>query len=250
MRIDWLTVIAQIVNFLVLVWLLKRFLYQPVIDTMARREERIAARLNEARQRETEAETQRRSYQDRTEALERAWNEKIDEARAAAMKERHGLLDEARQEIDLQRERWREELQREQDDFRKALRRGLAESATRIARRALADLAGAGLEREIVTAFLARWQQLPPDDRKPFLQASEPLRITSSFDLDDATRQRLQDALSPPSGIRFARDPGSVCGITLTSAGRKLGWNVDEYLDDIENGIHAHLEASEQGERT
>ncbi len=48
MQIDWLTVIAQIVNFLILVWLLKRFLYQPVINAMDQREQRIAERLQKA----------------------------------------------------------------------------------------------------------------------------------------------------------------------------------------------------------
>ncbi len=48
MAIDWITVSAQIVNFLILVWLLKHFLYQPIIRAMDRREQRVSERLNEA----------------------------------------------------------------------------------------------------------------------------------------------------------------------------------------------------------
>ena len=55
MLIDWFTVIAQIVNFLVLVYLLKRFLYKPIIKAMDGREQRIAGRLEEADKREEEA---------------------------------------------------------------------------------------------------------------------------------------------------------------------------------------------------
>ena len=48
MHIDWLTVVAQIVNFLVLVYLLKRFLYGPILQAMDDRQAGIAARLQEA----------------------------------------------------------------------------------------------------------------------------------------------------------------------------------------------------------
>ena len=56
MQIDWLTVAAQIVNFLVLIWLLQRFLYRPITNAMARREARIEERLSDARTRRKEAE--------------------------------------------------------------------------------------------------------------------------------------------------------------------------------------------------
>jgi F-type H+-transporting ATPase subunit b len=65
MQIDWLTVIAQIVNFLILVWLLKRFLYHPVITAMDRREQRIAERLQLAEQREQAAIESRQDYENR-----------------------------------------------------------------------------------------------------------------------------------------------------------------------------------------
>ena len=48
MLIDWFTVGAQALNFIVLVWLMKRFLYRPVLDAIAAREQRIAQQLAEA----------------------------------------------------------------------------------------------------------------------------------------------------------------------------------------------------------
>ena len=43
MLIDGFTVGAQVLNFLILVWLMKRFLYQPILDAIDAREQRIAA---------------------------------------------------------------------------------------------------------------------------------------------------------------------------------------------------------------
>ncbi len=48
MLINWFTVLAQIVNFLILVYLLKRFLYGPIIRAMQEREKKIARRLQDA----------------------------------------------------------------------------------------------------------------------------------------------------------------------------------------------------------
>ena len=50
MSVDWITVIAQIVNFLVLIWLLKKFLYRPILDGIDAREAEITERMLAANQ--------------------------------------------------------------------------------------------------------------------------------------------------------------------------------------------------------
>ncbi len=70
MEIDWLTVSAQIVNFLVLVWLLQHFLYKPVIDAMDRRQQSIADNINEAKNREQTAQLTMQNYESKIAALE------------------------------------------------------------------------------------------------------------------------------------------------------------------------------------
>jgi F-type H+-transporting ATPase subunit b len=72
MLIDWFTVGAQAVNFLILVWLLKRFLYRPVLAAIDAREKKIAAQLADAAQREARAQAERADLQHRSETLERA----------------------------------------------------------------------------------------------------------------------------------------------------------------------------------
>jgi F-type H+-transporting ATPase subunit b len=46
MLIDWFTVGAQVLNFLILVWLLKRFLYGPILDAI---DARLACRQMNSR---------------------------------------------------------------------------------------------------------------------------------------------------------------------------------------------------------
>ena len=62
MLIDWFTVGAQLLNFLILVWLMKRFLYQPVLDAITAREQKIAAELVDAAATQTRATQQQEEF--------------------------------------------------------------------------------------------------------------------------------------------------------------------------------------------
>lgn len=252
MQIDWLTVSAQLVNFLVLVWLLKRFLYQPVVKAMNERERRIVHRIADAEQREREAETRAQDYTNRISALEEGRSAHLDEARAEADREKRRLLAEARQDIEHQRSKWYEELEREQQDLRSVLQRGLCESALKVTQRTLADLADATLEERIVATFLQRFQALPEDTRRAFKNFSEPLALTSSFDLDDGTRERIhsvvQETLGGAIEIEYVRDPALLCGIELAGKGQKFAWNIKDYLGDLDDRVGTLL-ATRSGSR-
>jgi len=237
MQIDWLTVGAQIVNFLILVWLLKHFLYGPVVEAMSKREERIGARLAEAAKREEEAANRALEYRERSEALERARKQKLDEAQEAAEQEKRGLLSAARNEIDEQRRKWREEVQREYQEMRKALERQIVRSSVEVAERALADLANAALEDRVVAAFLQRLEALPKDERDALLGGSGMLRVASSFELDSNARERLRGALAAPAEIEYARDERLICGVAVTGGGHKLEWNFASYLGNLDDRI-------------
>jgi F-type H+-transporting ATPase subunit b len=231
MQIDWLIVSAQIINFLILVWLLKHFLYQPVLNFMDERERRIAARLDEAAQREQEAQRQAALFRRKTQDIEETRDRMIAEGRAS----------EARHDIDQQRARWHEDLRREQAELRKTLKRVLAESATRIGRQALADLAEAGLERQVIAAFVRRLQTLPDSERRQLAETSTPLRLTAAFDVDRESRERLHQALADSLGIaikvEIQRDPDLICGIILAAPGQKIEWNIAQYFSELEQRL-------------
>ena len=87
MLIDWFTVGAQALNFLILVWLLKRFLYKPILNAIDAREKRIAAELADADAKKAEAQKERDEFQHK--------NEEFDQQRAALLSK---ATDEAKAE--------------------------------------------------------------------------------------------------------------------------------------------------------
>ena len=89
MLFDWFTLIAQLVNFLVLVWLLKRYLYKPILDAIDERENLIASQLHAAEETKDNALKLLKNYQQK--------NTDFDQ-------QRHDLLIGAISEVNLERQ--------------------------------------------------------------------------------------------------------------------------------------------------
>jgi F-type H+-transporting ATPase subunit b len=246
MQIDWFTVAAQLFNFLLLAWLLKRFLYGPVIDAMAERERRIASRLEQAAGREVDAQTQAQAYRDKMAALERERDARLAQAREAAEQERRELVEAARGDARASRERWQQDLEREQADFRGALVRELAEAATDVAQRALADLADASLESQALSKLARRVQALPPEQLQALAEAAPRLQLATSFEPApqalEALRQALAGALGCEVELHCVRKPGLVFGAELSGAGHRLDWSLAGHLEEITEEIRQSID--------
>jgi F-type H+-transporting ATPase subunit b len=251
MQIDWLTVSAQIVNFLLLVYLLQRFLYRPVTEAMARRERRIAGRLEEAGSREREAEEERRRLADERERLERRREDILAEAKEEARQERERLLDRAREEVEAKRREWRRQVDDERETFLGDLRARIGEGVTAAARQALRDLADAELEARVIDVFLGRLEGLDEATRDALGQAGEPVAIASSFPLEPATRSRLTRAvhkhLAPDAEVEYRESRELLCGIELDAGGRRLGWSLADYLEQLGRRVEDALAGAAAG---
>ncbi len=250
MQIDWLTVGAQIVNFLILVYLLKRFLYRPVLEAMHRREQRIADRLRDADAREREAAEEARGFRRRSDELAERRGSLLAEARQEAETERRRLLDEARADVREQRERWRAELEREWEDVRREMRRRMAGTVTEATRRALAALAGLELERAIGSMFQRRLANLTDHDRRALADGSGPIEIASPADLEPGLREELAGAVRAHLGreVAFVRADDLVGGMELRTDTWRMSWTVAEYLRDLDDRLAEAL-AVEAGSR-
>ncbi|HOP36238.1 MAG TPA: hypothetical protein PL090_07925, partial [Syntrophales bacterium] len=117
MLIDWFTVAAQILNFLILVFLLKHFLYDRIIGAMDERERKIRGRLEDAEEKKREREEEAETYRRKNRELEDKRKEILDAARDEAEEKRKELVRQARENVESLRTQWRESLQREQESF-------------------------------------------------------------------------------------------------------------------------------------
>ena len=247
--IDWPTVIAQIINFLILVYLLKRFLYGRIVAAMDKRQQRIAAQLQQAADARKEADQQAESFRSKLETLLAQRKEMFAKAKDEAAAHRQQLMDQARQEVDALHARWREALGREQAAFVADLRERVSRQTLAIARRALGDLAGAGLEATLVDAFLQRLPGLPEEERKaiaPLPDQEQRIVVRSAFEIPEDRRGPIRDAIhahvAEGLDVAFETSPEVLCGIELLAGGRKLAWSMDNYLDRLEEDLREALE--------
>ncbi len=114
MPINWFTVAAQAINFLILVWLLKRFLYQPIHHAIDEREKGIAAQLAEAEAKKAESQKERDEFQHKNDAFDQERAALLKKATDEAKAELQRLLDEARKDADALRAKRQEALRNEQ----------------------------------------------------------------------------------------------------------------------------------------
>jgi F-type H+-transporting ATPase subunit b len=250
MLIDWFTVGAQIVNFLILVALLKFFLYGPIIKAMDEREQLIASRLDEAEQQQRQTEEEAASYRQKQQKLEAERADLLARARQDADSQHQELLDKARQEVESLQTRWHKAIGDEKDAFLHDLRQRASQQIHAMARRALTDLAHADLEQQMMVAFMDEMQTLDEDAWDVIATsqqgAKQPLVIHTAFAVPQATRQQLQHVLQAHLGeainVRFETAPEIICGIELQADGRKIAWSLEHYLETLEENLAAAFE--------
>jgi F-type H+-transporting ATPase subunit b len=250
MLIDWFTVGAQLLNFLVLAWLLKRFLYRPILDALDAREQRIAAELADADAKRAEADKEREEFRHKNEAFEQQRAALLGKATNEAKIERARLLDEARQAADALSAQRQEALRNEAQTLNQAIRHRTQQEVFAIARKALADLASADLDERVGEVFMRRLREMDGPARESFAgslaKASAPALVRSAFDLPAEQRAAIQHALnetfSADIHVRFETTPDLVGGIELSTDGQKLAWSIREYLASLEKGVDELLE--------
>lgn len=250
MLIDWFTVGAQTLNFLILVWLLKRFLYKPILDAIDGREKIISKKLSDADQKNSEALKEREEFQKKNSVFDQQRAALLSQATTEVQAERQRLLDVARLAADTLRSKQQAALQSEEQHMHEAITRRTHEEVFALTRKMLADLAGATLEERMTEVFVKCLQALDGDAKESLIQAwktaaiktsPEPMRVRSAFVLppaqQGALQQALRDLLSAEIEIEYETAPDLLSGIELNLNGQKLAWNMHDYLEQLEKSI-------------
>jgi F-type H+-transporting ATPase subunit b len=237
MLIDPVTVIAQIVNFLILMALLKHFLYDRVLNAMDAREERIRSRLESAKEREQTAEKTLADYREQQRELEETRETELEKARQAAEERRNELIDQAREEVDRKRDQWRRALREDRAALLRDLRNTAGERVFAVCRKVLADLADADLQDQTVRRFLERLETKALD------AAEGEVHVRAGFDLRADHRDRLAEALGVSADdLEVTTDADLILGVEARIGDRKVAWSAEDYLSELAAAVRERLE--------
>ncbi|MFA5627240.1 MAG: F0F1 ATP synthase subunit delta [Thiohalomonadaceae bacterium] len=246
MSIDWITVAAQIANFLLLVWLLKRFLYRPILDGIDAREKEIAERMAEAgiaKQQAKKAEAEFRQQQ--AELLDSRQN-LVDEALKATAAERQQVLTAARSKLEQEQQDWQNHLANERKKFIGKLHLAASQTLLELTRKALHDLADAELEESLVRHVSQRLTPLVEELAEASGDSTTALATTRE-PLPEAAQARLRTDLKqllPNLELNFAIEAEQAPGLILRVGGAQVEWTVDSYIDELDNLLNERHELS------
>jgi F-type H+-transporting ATPase subunit b len=244
MLIDWFTVAAQIVNFLVLVLLLKRFLWSRLVAAIDKREQRVAGQLAEADAKRQEADRQMGELRALREDFDRKSAAMLVQAKLEAEQQRNAMLEQAREEVRGLEAKWHQDLERGQAAFLDEVRHRAAGEMLAVIRRALADLACADVQRSAIQVFLEKFDALDAPALRDF--AAHDLTVLTAGEMPEESRRelraRLEKRLGPGLHLKFERAPAMAWGIELRGNGRRIGWNSDAYVEALEQNLKEALE--------
>ena len=254
MLIDWFTVGAQALNFLVLVWLLKRFLYKPIINAIDAREQRIAKERADADAIKAEADKARAEFQQKNEAFDQQRAALLSKATDEAKAERERLIGEARKAADALAAKRMETLQNDARSLNKAITSRAQQEVFAVAGKALKELADTSLEERMSEVFTRKIREIKgtakSDLAEAIKSATAPVLVCTAFPMSKEQHAAIQDALnvtfSADIPLHFETAPDLIGGIELSVGGQKLAWSITDYLSSLEKGVDDLLKTKNQ----
>ena len=232
MNFSWWSFALQAANFLILVWLLRRFLFKPVSAIVARRKEEIARGMAEASAEKQKALNLQRDLQAQRAGIEAERQKAIEEQGAQLAAERRKMIDEARAEAEKIRNQAATQLSEERAAATQELFSRTIELAVNLAERLLRELAFPSIEHAFLTRVLDYLDHLSAPERAVLVShlGETPLVVTTAHPLDAQEeaqwREQLGKRIGAAAGIKFNSDPALIAGaeITLPSAILRFNW--------------------------
>lgn len=226
MQFDWTTFILEILNFLVLVWILKRFLYRPVLAMLDARQQRIRDESARAELLRDQAEALRLQYEQRLadwkqqqETSRRQLEEELAQQRTAALETLKQTL--ADEEAKLRARNQSVIVTREAALILEAASAAYEQTAALLQR-----LASAELTSRILDVFMEDLQRLPDSEQNALskaaamLTAESALEVLSAHDLNESQQSQLSQALMTATGkplaLQFRQDATLIAGLRVS----------------------------------
>ena len=244
MHINWFEIFAIILNFFILLALLNKFLFKPVLAAMEEREEKIGQTIEMAKTKLKEAESILQEYENKVESIKEAEEDILNQASIEAREKRELMLEGFQEEIALKKELFERDFALEKKDFISKFRKFLADYTIRISRKLLEPLSDTKLEDKLFEALLETVKEIPEE----IIRAEQKLDggqvdIISSGEIAEDQAKVLTDLISKLTGketFNFSINEDLLYGYQLVFNTFTLNENLDFYLKDMEEEIEKH----------
>jgi F-type H+-transporting ATPase subunit b len=244
----------QVVNFLLLLFLMQRYLWKPVRATIDWRKKEIEDAEASVKARAKAADESRAAYEARTEASERERASMMASTAAALAADREKEIAQARAAMDAERQAAREKLDQERRTAAAELTDAMLDLAVTLARKLLADVSGAAITSAFLDRICESLHGLPGAELSSLradLDASPTVQVATAPALDDVAKGGLRARLAPYLGaairLDFVVDHALIAGAELRFPHARLGHSLQHSLAAARRELAAHEIAHDVG---
>ena len=242
MELSPTTFLLEVVNFLILIWVLKRLFFAPVKKAIESRKAEIKQSLNEAVKEKERALELQHQYEGRMktwsaerESRERELKSDIDAERGKRMRALEG-------ELSLERERLLAKSAAEQAEKDSEREKVAIQQSAKFLSKLLSEVASEELEAALIRLLIRKIQKHPDRLHLPG-DSSQSVKVATAYELPKNLRDELLTALFPERQVqsRIERDPSLIAGIELSVGSMIFKANLrDElsYFSEVERGVH------------
>ncbi len=247
MHINWWTLALQTINVLVLVWLLSRFLYKPIVAAIAGRQAAADQLLADAEAARVAATAQTARLKADTDAFAADATRRRAEMQAGADADRTHLLDQARQEVADLHKQAESAATEERNKAGAALEMQAAKLAGQMAAKLLDRVPAEATTDAMFRTLVDRLATLPDEDR--IRLAAGWLQVVTPGPLSEPAQARyglaLAAALPGLTSPAFAVEPALIAGFELRNPQMVLrnSWraDLDDLLHAVQEDTHARI---------
>ncbi len=249
MELNWTTFVLEILNFLVLMWILKRFLYRPVMAALNKRRDAIEQTLSETEREHAHAGALEKEYQNRL----NDWNQEKKQLRGKMLEEiqdeRTKRLQQLQDEIDSEKEKAASVREHREAEAFRGYRREAYEQSAVFASKLLSAAAGPELEVNLFNLFMEQFGRLEDEQVANLHRACEiasgNMTVISAYPLKQEQRKRLETELGKicknPINVDYQEDSKLLAGLRINFGNWVLGLNLQDELNGYVEIINEHI---------
>jgi len=246
LELNWSTFVLEIINFLILVWILKHFLYRPVLDVIARRRAGIEKSLADAKKTHDDNEILQARYKDRLAHWAQERREAQEQLARDIELERGERLAALQTELGEEREKAQVTASRHQADLMRKVEEAALAQAARFASRLLSEAAGPELETRLIDLLMDQLPTLPVERmeelRRAFNETPAAAMVASAYPIPTFQRTALEQALRSATGnevrLEYAQDPSLVAGARISFGPWVIRANLQDDLKSFAELTH------------
>ena len=234
MRIDFITFSAQIINLILLIWLMKRFLYLPLLKAVEARQKQIDEVRQKADTALKDAAAKEALYDKKLLEFEKGRTSLFEKVQKEADALKKTLFEEVSKAAEEARKKRKEALLKEENASRAEIEQMILIQFKTLANQALKQLAGGNLQNQIADIFAQKLSALPHKSElaKEILRFGAVLEMAEGDKMPSILEKTLTE-LFPKASVKTKENPDLICGFALRIHEKEISWNLREYLNDF-----------------